>query len=101
MNTQKSEFKTRINFKPVPEATKVKKAFCIANEEYILLFHWETQILTYNRLTNEVEQIDPASITSARAINQVSEYFSLGIDYHKELKRLYNTTFKNHRWAGF
>lgn len=99
MNTQ--ELKTRINFKPVPEATKVKKAFCIANEEYILLFHWETQILTYNRLTNEVEQIDPASITSARAINQVSEYFGLGIDYHKELKRLYNTTFKQHRWMGY
>ena len=85
-------------YKPVPEATKVKKAFCVENEEYILLFHYETQILTYNKRTETVEQIDPASITSLRAINQVSNHFCLNIDAHKELKRLYNTTFKNHRW---
>ena len=90
--------KQQIQYKPVPEAVKVKKAFCVENEEYILLFHYETQILTYNKQTQEVEQIDPASITSARAINQVNEYFSLGIDYKKELKRLYNTTFAEHRW---
>lgn len=88
----------QINFKPVPEAVKVKKAFCVESDEYILLFHYETQILTYNKKTETVEQIDPASITSARAINQVNEYFGLGIDYKKELKRLYNTTFKEHRW---
>lgn len=90
--------KQQIQYKPVPEATKVKKAFCIENEEYILLFHYETQILTYNKKTKEVEHIDPASITSARAINQVIGWFGLNVDYKTELKRLTGKTFSEHRW---
>lgn len=87
-----------VNFEPVPEAVKVKKAFCVKNEEYILLFHYETQILTYNRKTKTVEDIKPASMSSIRAINQVSDHFWLNIDYKKELKRLTGKSFKEFRW---
>jgi hypothetical protein len=87
-----------INFKPVPEAVNVKKAFCVVNDEYILLFHYDTQILTYNKKTRTVEDIKPVSLSSIRAINQVSDHFYLNIDYKAELKRLTGKTLKEYRW---
>lgn len=83
---------------PVPEATKVNKAFCVKNDERIILMHWETCIMEYDRINRKVLSIKPASITSLRAINQVSEYFNLGIDAKKECKLLNGVTFKEYRW---